>query len=332
VNLIPFPGQPSPVAASITAAQSDTAPLPGAFTMARLIELAVAGCPSPHTRRAYSTQLSAFIASGQPLNRDGVSLHLKSIRDRGKKTAARLACAAIRKLAVEAHCRQLLTDHELAGIQSVKPAKEWRTRAGQWLTVEQAQQLLGLADRTTYWGARDACLLSISLGCGLRRAEVCALKWDQYQMREGRPCLVDLVGKGDKRRTIPVPRWVIGDVNRWKQVSRQRQPIEHIPIQQRNLLQHQRVYDPDLIAGGLSDSQLWRIVIAYGQRMGLKLAPHDLRRTLARLMRQAGSDLEQIQLTLGHSSIETTISYLGSQLALGLDEAAVDKLGMEETI
>jgi integrase len=43
------------------------------------------------------------------------------------------------------------------------------------------------------------------------------------------------------------------------------------------------------------------------------IAPHDLRRTTAKLCRAAGRELEQIQLLLGHSSVQTTERYLGTK-------------------
>ena len=43
------------------------------------------------------------------------------------------------------------------------------------------------------------------------------------------------------------------------------------------------------------------------------IAPHDLRRTTAKLCRAAGGELEQIQLLLGHSSVQTTERYLGTK-------------------
>jgi integrase len=43
------------------------------------------------------------------------------------------------------------------------------------------------------------------------------------------------------------------------------------------------------------------------------IAPHDLRRTTAKLCRAAGGELEQIQLLLRHSSIQTTERYLGTR-------------------
>lgn len=56
------------------------------------------------------------------------------------------------------------------------------------------------------------------------------------------------------------------------------------------------------------------------------LAPHDLRRTFAKLARSGQAPLEQIQLALGHRSIQTTQRYLGSELDLA--DAACDRLGI----
>jgi integrase len=58
-----------------------------------------------------------------------------------------------------------------------------------------------------------------------------------------------------------------------------------------------------------------------------KLAPHDLRRTCAKLCRKAGGELEQIQLLLGHASIQTTERYLGTEQALA--HAVNDAIGLE---
>ena len=73
---------------------------------------------------------------------------------------------------------------------------------------------------------------------------------------------------------------------------------------------------------------IWHIVTKYARQTGLvdKLAPHDMRRTCAKLCRKSGGDLEQIQMLLGHASIQTTEKYLGMQQ--NLVEAVNDKLGI----
>ena len=62
----------------------------------------------------------------------------------------------------------------------------------------------------------------------------------------------------------------------------------------------------------MSPKVLWDVVRAAAARAGIdKLAPHDLRRTCARLCHLAGGELDQIQFLLGHVSIQTTERYLG---------------------
>ena len=65
----------------------------------------------------------------------------------------------------------------------------------------------------------------------------------------------------------------------------------------------------------------------FGSGIGVpKLAPHDLRRTFAKLAHKGKSGLEQIQLSLGHASIMTTERYLG--VRQDLTDAPCDHLGL----
>ena len=71
------------------------------------------------------------------------------------------------------------------------------------------------------------------------------------------------------------------------------------------------------------------IVKAAAKRANIKnLAPHDLRRTCARLCHSAGGELEQIQFLLGHASVQTTEHYLGCKQKLR--HAVNDNLGLED--
>jgi integrase len=78
----------------------------------------------------------------------------------------------------------------------------------------------------------------------------------------------------------------------------------------------------------MSAKVLWDVVRAAAARAGVdKLAPHDLRRTCARLCHLAGGELDQIQFLLGHVSIQTTERYLGCKQKLR--DAVNDRLGIE---
>lgn len=65
---------------------------------------------------------------------------------------------------------------------------------------------------------------------------------------------------------------------------------------------------------GVAEKLVWHVVKEFATCIGNdRLAPHDLRRTCARLCRAAGGELEQIQFLLGHVSVQTTERYLGER-------------------
>ena len=64
----------------------------------------------------------------------------------------------------------------------------------------------------------------------------------------------------------------------------------------------------------LGEKVVWQMLREYAAEEGVPgIAPHDLRRTCAKLCRAAGGELEQIQLLLGHASVQTTERYLGTK-------------------
>jgi integrase len=79
---------------------------------------------------------------------------------------------------------------------------------------------------------------------------------------------------------------------------------------------------------GMTPKVIWEVVKAAALKAGIeRLAPHDLRRTCARLCHLAGGELEQIQFLLGHVSVQTTERYLGCKQKLRC--AVNDRLGIE---
>jgi integrase len=77
----------------------------------------------------------------------------------------------------------------------------------------------------------------------------------------------------------------------------------------------------------LSDWAVWSVVEQSSKQIGIeRFGAHDLRRTCAKLCRKSGGDLEQIKFLLGHSSIQTTERYLGSDQDIEI--AVNDNLGL----
>jgi site-specific recombinase XerC len=123
--------------------------------------------------------------------------------------------AAVRRLAYEAADSGLLSPELAAGIRRVKGVKQLGSRVGNWLTRDQARLLLETADGESLRSTRDLAMISILLGCGLRRAELASLSKNDTQVRHGHWAIVDLVGKGGHVRTVPMPIWVKSAVDRW---------------------------------------------------------------------------------------------------------------------
>jgi integrase len=86
--------------------------------------------------------------------------------------------------------------------------------------------------------------------------------------------------------------------------------------------------NPDAPTTKMTQKVVWHVVKQYAGQIGiLKLAPHDLRRSCARLCHRAGGELEQIQFLLGYVSVQTTEKYLGCKQRLR--EAVNDQIGIE---
>src|SRR6266851_3863069 len=187
----------------------------------RLKALVLDSVSSPITRRIYSMALDEFMAwfrlEPRPgFNKATVSAWRVSLEARGLGSSSIIIrMSAIRKLAVEASDNGLLAPELAAGIARVKSAKSVGIRVGNWLSLRQAQALLSTPDTATMKGLRDRAILAVLLGCGLRRSEVAALTFAHIQQRDGRWCIVDLVGKHSRVRTVPMPTWVKVAIDAW---------------------------------------------------------------------------------------------------------------------
>jgi len=198
----------------------------------------------------------------------------------------------------------------------VPNVRQQGTRLGNWLTREQARELLQVPDRSTLKGKRDHAILAVLVGCALRRDELATLEVETLQMREGRWVLADLLGKGGRVRTVAVPIWVKQAIHAWMTAA---------GIEEGRLLR--RIRKGGKVGTSLTDWAIWSVVEQSAKQIGIeRFGAHDLRRTCAKLCRKAGGDLEQIKFLLGHSSIQTTERYLGSEQEIAI--AVNDNLGL----
>jgi integrase len=226
--------------------------------------------------------------------------------------------AAVRRLAYEASDCGLLGPDLAAGIRRVKGARKLGVRIGNWLTVEEGKRLIGTFVARTPKEPRNRAMIAVLIGCGLRRAEAAALKLEDVQLREGHWVIADLNGKGGHIRTVPMPDWVKRAIDELATAA----GISSGPLF-KAINKAGRTWGK-----GFTPKVIWSIVKEAAGSCGIsRLAPHDLRRTCARLCHQAGGELEQIQFLLGHVSIEITERYLGCKQRF--QNAVNDAIGLE---
>jgi site-specific recombinase XerD len=269
---------------------------------------------SPSSRRVYEFAIKQFVAwyCSEPrlaFNRIVV------VRYRMYLEARRLAAntinqqlAAVRRLAHEAADAGLLSPDLAAGISRVKGVKQLGQRSGNWLSMEQSAEVLTRARGERMREKRDYAMLALLFGCGLRRSELVGLKLSDVQTRQGHWAIVDLIGKGGHIRTVPIPAWAKQALDDWTTAAK---------------IADGRIFravsrSGKVCGNGITQNVVWYVVKGCCEKAGLeRIAPHDLRRTCAKLCHSSGGELEQIQFLLGHASVQTTERYLGCKQNLG---------------
>ena len=272
---------------------------------------------SPNSRRNYGKALDDLfaLAAGRPLT-PALFMEYRASMEALSPSTTNVRLSAVRKLVAEARRNGLVGVEEAARLAEVPNIRQKGTRLGNWLTREQAKELLAVPDRSTLKGKRDYVILALLVGCALRRQELASLYVETIQLREGRWVLVDLEGKGRRVRTVAVPVWVKQGINSWMSAA---------GIEDGRLLRS--IAKGGKIGDTLSDWAVWSVVERAAKEIGVeRFGAHDLRRTCAKLCRKAGGDLEQIKFLLGHSSIQTTERYLGSEQEIVI--AVNDNLGL----
>ena len=305
-----------------------------------IIELVTNAVTSHHTKRAYQRALTDFMAwyateqakgkegKANGFNKATVQAHVTDLREKGVSASSiNQRLTAIRKLANELADTvigkdekgdpvTIITQGAAQAIGRVEGVRKEGKRLGNWLTKEQAQLLLELPNVSTVKGLRDRAILAILLGCGLRREECAKLTVGHIQQREARWVIVDLVGKRSKTRSVPMPSWAKYAIDSYMVAG---------AITSGPLFRSMRRGDK-LQGDGMTAQAIFNMVKEYAAQIGVTLAPHDLRRTFAKLAHKGNSPLEQIQLSLGHSSVQTTERYIG--VTQDLTSAPCDALGL----
>lgn len=177
----------------------------------------------------------------------------------------------------------------------VRPPKKGNVRKMDALDDQEAVRFLGQIDRSTPLGRRDFAVIMMDLHMGLRRSEVVKVKVEQFKSLEGTVYIV-LRSKGGKERHVTVNQDLADALALYAQ-DRGNTPGWLFPGR-----------DPE---SPLSADQFWRIVKEYLKKAGItkKVGTHGLRATFITKNLAAGTPLDEVQNTVGHSRGATTLDY-----------------------
>jgi len=251
---------------------------------------------SPHTLRAYATDLREFSeflrsqgASVKAADPSLVRAYLARLHQR------RLARASIgRRLASVRSCFRFLARH---GVIERNPARQIRSprqarRLPSFVPKDESKELLDRPLGSSPAAMRDHAMLELLYATGIRAAECCGLDCADLDRGLG---TVRVMGKGDKERMVPVGDAALAAVDRY--LSARGRATGPLFTNQRG--------------GRLTTRSAQRIVGRQARLAGLdrRVTPHTLRHTFATHMLGEGADLRLIQELLGHSRLSTTQRY-----------------------
>lgn len=283
---------------------------------------------APRTRVNYTNAIDRLFTSGvDPFDYTALANHAATLP--ASVRAALKAALNHMTAEYEHQLKASVTVDNLAGTQvqlyrlqalndAIKVRSSKGKGSGTWLSNEQIEEITALPDRTTQIGRRDWIVLAMLLGAGLRRSEMAGLTFEalkQQPTKNGVRYVLDITGKGAKKRVIPISPILARHLESWKQ------EIGGGRIAR------------GFIKGGtmtnsLSDKSINEIVGKYGQMIGVDLEAHDCRRSWAQCGLNAGIPITQISVLLGHSSVSVTQRYL--DLHVSLDDTISDYVPLSE--
>jgi site-specific recombinase XerD len=213
-------------------------------------------------------------------------------------TASKMMCA-MRRVLDEARKLGLMDADSYATAVELPSIKENRKLRGRALSQTEITALMRVClDDSTRQGVRDAALIAILRGAGLRRAEVVKLELRDFNPETGG--LQVRSGKGDKDRLVYLPQGALSYLSKWLAV-RGRQPGALLcPIRKGGEIEYRN----------MTAQAVLLIVQKRAKDAGVEsFSPHDFRRTFCSDLLDAGVDIVTVQKLAGHASPVTTAKY-----------------------
>ena len=221
------------------------------------------------------------------------------VEQEGAPASKSLALAALRGILKEAWKLGLTTAEQRERACMLEPIGGKRVKKMRSLTPGEIRALFiaCLADPTVR-GIRDAAIISVLYGSGVRREECSALSVADYRAEDG--AVHVRAGKGDKGRITYVQGAACDAVEDYLAVRGAEAGPLFTPIHRTGKLR----------IAPLSPQAIYKLLLARATQAGIPpFSPHDLRATLAGDLLDAGADIAAVKDLLGHASVNTTMIY-----------------------
>jgi integrase/recombinase XerD len=166
------------------------------------------------------------------------------------------------------------------------------------LSYEEVDRLLAAPSSSTAKGIRDSAMIHLMYASGLRVSELCDLTMGDLDRRVG---TVSPLGKGSKRRVVPVGQVALERIDAYLEVVR---PLNKGATSDKHLFLSPR-------GKRFTRQGLWKLLRAYARGCGITtpISPHKLRHSFATHLLRGGADLRAVQAMLGHADLGTTEIY-----------------------
>jgi integrase/recombinase XerC len=263
---------------------------------------------SPHTLRAYETDLGHWLADlkGLPLDRlDPARLrgYLSSLYDSHERSSLCRRLAAIRSF-----LKFLRAEGKIAtNIALLVPTPKAKQKLPRFLKIEEIQEVIEAPDLSNPLGRRDRAILELMYASGLRVAETVGLNLGDLDVNQG---WVKVLGKGSKERMVPFGPPAAEALKAYladrEMFARSEEKALFLNYQGTRLTSRSvaRLLARNLVRAGAAKT----------------LSPHGIRHSFATHLLAAGADLRTIQELLGHANLTTTQRYTHVDLGALLDE------------
>ena len=227
--------------------------------------------------------------------------HTTAIRtklaERFSPATANRMLAALRGTIKTAFRLGLMSAEQMTRATSFDPVRGSRVPKGRSVSQGELRALFTICDPKTPVGARDAALLGILYGCGLRRAELVGLDLEDLDVESG---ALTVRGKGNKERRVFVSNGALDALRAWLTHRGEAPGPLVLPVKKGGKIEHRR----------MTDAAVAERVQHLASKAGVaSFSPHDLRRTFVGDLLDAGADIATVQQLVGHASPTTTSRY-----------------------